>query len=223
LPSPKKLLRLYEILLLCQEHRHWWPAKTPFEVCVGAILTQNCAWQNVVRAIAALKQNKLMSINSLSKADPEIIAGLIRPTGYFRQKTERLLNFVQMIKRHYKGNLNAFFARPTYVAREELLSIKGIGKETCDSMLLYAGGHPIFVVDAYTIRILSRHEVVAPDADYDEVQEFFHSKLKPDAGLFNDFHAQLVGVGAKWCRRKQPLCGQCPVTTWRKKKPVISD
>ncbi len=208
-PSQDTLERAYRILDRALGPQHWWPGETAFEVIVGAILTQSTAWTNVEKAIANLKAHRLLSPQGLSQVKTPRLARLIRPSGYFNQKARRLKNFSTFLKRF--GSLEKMFARPTAHLREELLALNGIGPETADSILLYAGGHPVFVVDAYTRRILFRHGWISETAGYDDIQTFFHSSLPRKADLFNQYHALLVQVGKSYCRRQQPLCRECPL------------
>ncbi|OAG27203.1 endonuclease III domain-containing protein [Thermodesulfatator autotrophicus] len=189
----------------------WWPAETPFEVCVGAILTQNTNWQNVERAIANLKERDLLYPQALYKTPVEDLANLIKPAGYFRIKAKRLKNFVEFLVEEYQGKLETLFSSGLKEAREKLLSVKGIGPETADSMLLYAGNLPIFVIDAYTRRILCRHGLAHEDMSYDDLQELFMKNLPEDVNLFNEYHALLVACGKNFCRPKNPLCEECPL------------
>ncbi len=204
------LQRMYNCLLERFGRRHWWPADTPFEVCVGAILTQNTAWKNVVRAIGNLKNADLLSAGAIHEAPIEKLGELIRPAGYFNVKARRLRSFVDHLVGRHAGDLDSLFQAPIEALREELLSINGIGPETADSMILYAAGKPIFVVDAYTRRVLHRHGLVEEKADYHVMQEIFHTHLKPDTHLYNDFHAQIVAVGHHFCK-KTPRCEECPL------------
>lgn len=189
----------------------WWPARTPFEVILGAILTQNTAWGNVERAIDNLRQARLLTPRALERVPRPRLARLIRSSGYFRQKAKKLKAFVLFLRKNYSGSLARMFRRPTAELREELLAVHGIGPETADSILLYAGNHPVFVVDAYTKRILFRHGLVPEKVDYQEVRQLFESHLPRDARLWNDYHALLVNVGKNWCRTRTPLCEQCPL------------
>lgn len=204
---------LMEIYVLLRERfgpRNWWPAKSPFEVCVGAVLTQNTAWKNVVKAIDNLKVASSLDPWTIYHLAPEKLAELIRPAGYYNVKARRLRNFVCHLVERHNGELSRLFTAPVAELRADLLSINGIGKETADSMILYAARKPIFVVDAYTKRVLQRHNMVSSAADYDSIQELFHSSLPLDEPLINDFHAQFVAVGHYYCKR-QPLCEQCPL------------
>jgi endonuclease-3 related protein len=189
----------------------WWPAETPFEVIVGAILTQNTAWRNVAVAIGNIKSAGLMSVEGIMETDDETLAELIRPSGYYRIKTRRLKSFVGYLKERYEGDLNSMFAVEWRELRGSLLDVKGIGRETADSILLYAGGKPVFVVDAYTKRILSRHGMVGEHADYDEIQTLFMEYLPGDAGLYNQYHALIVNTGKAFCLKKVPRCEICPL------------
>ncbi len=210
--SPLPVLRqFYDTLTAALGPMHWWPAKTPFEVVVGAILTQNTAWPNVKRAIANLRRERLLTPRALEQVSPGVLAGLVRPSGYFRQKARKLKAFVGFLRRDFGGSLARMFRTPTAELRERLLGVHGVGPETADSILLYAGKHPVFVADAYTKRILLRHGLVGEKADYEEVRRLFERSLPRDTALFNEFHALLVNVGKNWCRAQQPRCDQCPL------------
>jgi len=171
----------YGILYRAWGPQQWWPAETQFEVIVGAYLTQNTAWTNVERALANLRTAEILNVEGIRRVRLSRLEPLIRPSGYFRQKARRLKTFVAFLDKEYGGALDRLFSQPTVKLREELLGLNGIGPETADSILLYAGNHPVFVVDAYTRRILTRHEVLPETADYGEVQELFQSALKPTA------------------------------------------
>jgi len=204
------LLRIYYALLKKFGHRGWWPGETRFEVMVGAILTQNTSWRNVEKAIAGLKQRGLLTPRSLATADLGLIENAIRSSGFYKQKAERLKLFAHWLMDKYDGELDLLFAVPLQNLRKELLSLKGIGPETVDSILLYAGNKPVFVIDAYTRRIFWRLGLTKEDAKYDELQEFFESCLPHDVELFKDYHAQIVELGKTYCRKK-PLCAGCPL------------
>jgi len=191
--------------------RHWWPARTPFEVILGAILTQNTAWTNVERAIANLRRARLMTPRAIERVSTARLAQLVRPSGYFRQKAKKLKAFVAFLRRYHGGSLARMFRTPTGLLREQLLAVHGIGPETADSILLYAGGHPIFVVDAYTHRIFGRHELTDSKPDYHAVQRMVHAEMPPVVTDYNEFHALLVHVGKHWCRPAAPRCDQCPL------------
>ena len=205
---------LEDIYRRMSEHfgpQHWWPGETPFEVMVGAILTQNTNWQNVEKAIAALKRAGVLSLPAMASLGAGELAEYIRPAGYYNIKAGRLQNLFTMIAEHWDNDLDYLLQQPAPVLREQLLSVKGIGPETADSMVLYAAGQPIFVVDAYTHRILARHEVIPDDYDYFQIQEIFMDNLNEDAALFNEYHALLVQVGKQFCKKSRPQCGGCPL------------
>jgi endonuclease-3 related protein len=197
-------------------HQHWWPGDTPFEVCVGAILTQNTSWSNVERAIANLKRADVLDPSRLHAVPPQQLAEMLRPTGYFNVKARRLRAFLAVLVEDFGADLHALFVGDTPAVRTRLLAIKGIGPETADSMLLYAGGHLSFVVDAYTRRIFSRHGWCAADASYDDLQHLCTASLnQPPPGrrldYWQDYHAQLVIVGKDFCRARKPRCEACPL------------
>lgn len=189
---------------------HWWPGETPFEVMVGAILTQNTAWTNVEKAIANLKREDLLHPEKLYRLSPKKLARLIKPAGYFNVKTKRLKNFLKFFLEECGGNVALLRKQSSETLREKLLAVNGIGPETADSILLYALEKPIFVIDAYTKRILSRHFLGPQNADYHPLQKFFMSHLKPDVPHYNEYHAQLVNIGKDFCKKK-PRCGECPL------------
>jgi endonuclease III related protein len=169
----------YRALFRAWGPQHWWPAQSRFEVIVGAYLTQNTAWTNVEKALANLRAARLLSVSGIRRASLAELERLIRPAGYFRQKANRLKLFVAFLDRQYKGSLARMFTHPTEKLREELLTLHGIGPETADSILLYAGNHPVFVVDAYTRRILARHEILPEGTGYEEIRELFERQLAP--------------------------------------------
>jgi endonuclease III related protein len=197
-------------------HQHWWPGETPFEVCVGAILTQNTSWTNVERAIANLKAARVLEARKLFGLGESKLATLLRPAGYFNVKARRLRSFLKVLVEEYDGDLGRLFAGETTTVRERLLAINGIGPETADSMLLYAGGHRRFVIDAYTRRIFQRHGWSGADAGYEELQRLCEAALDQKArgerlDYWQDYHAQLVIVGKEFCRTRHPRCGECPL------------
>ncbi len=191
--------------------QHWWPGDTSFEIIVGAILTQNTNWGNVARAIANLKQAKVLTPKKLYSLPVSKLAALIRPSGYYNIKAKRLRSFLGHLFNNYNGSLKKMFNRPAAELREEILNVKGIGPETADSILLYAGGFPVFVVDAYTKRIFSRHKFFSEKAGYHEVQKIFTDNLKKDARLFNEYHALIVRLGKDFCKKTNPRCDICPL------------
>lgn len=201
----------YNALFTAFGPQHWWPGKTSFEVIVGAILTQNTSWSNVERAIVNLRRARLLTPAAIEKSSPAIIEALIRPSGYFRQKARKLKAFSSFLRYEYSGSLRKMFAEPTAILRERLLSVFGIGPETADSILLYAGNHPVFVVDAYTKRMLARHGWVGEEARYDDVRWIFERQFPGETSRFNEFHALIVQTGKRYCRPREPLCGECPL------------
>jgi len=206
-----RLAGIYKKLLGVFGPQGWWPGRTPFEISVGAILTQNTNWSNVARAIRALRQAGCLSFPAL-KAVPETkLARLIRPAGYFNMKARRLKHFVRYLDHSYAGSFRRMRRRPLKALRRELLAVNGIGPETADSILLYALRKPVFVVDAYTKRILSRHRIVGEDADYARLQNVFMENLPAKEPLFNEYHALIVRLGKDYCKKTKPLCDVCPL------------
>ena len=206
----QNLFVIYETLNAHFGDLHWWPGDSPFEVIVGAILTQNTAWRNVERAINNLKLKRLLSPEGILKTEDQALADLIRPAGYYNVKTQRLKSFLRFLYEEYNGNLCNMFAEDLWYLRRKLLKVKGIGEETADSILLYAGGKPIFVIDAYTRRILLRHDIIRGDATYKDIQSLFMTHLPEDVPLYNQYHALLVNVGKSFCHNK-PRCDVCPL------------
>jgi endonuclease-3 related protein len=207
-PSP--LIEAYERLLARFGPQKWWPGESPFEVLVGAILVQNTSWKNVERALDNLREAGVLTAGALYALAQADLEELIRPAGYYRVKAKRLRNLLGVLCQQYGGSLDAMFAQDLPAARRELLAIHGVGPETADAILLYAGGLPSFVVDAYTHRIFARHGWIGFDADYHQLQEHIEDSLPRDAALFNEYHALLVAVGKQFCR-KVPLCADCPL------------
>jgi endonuclease-3 related protein len=206
-----ELMRYYEAMSAALGPMHWWPAETPFEVIVGAILTQSTAWGNVELAIANLRGAKMLTPRAMLRVPTARLASLIRPSGYFRQKAKKLKAFVRFLNASYKGSLARMFQTPTDELRKSLLEVHGIGPETADSILLYGGNHPVFVVDAYTHRILGRHEITDGKADYDKVRAMIENSIPRQAELFNEFHALIVNTGKNWCRKSVARCAECPL------------
>ena len=190
--------------------QHWWPGQSPLEVMVGAVLVQNTAWKNVERAIDNLREASLLTPQRLLDAATDEIEELIRPAGYFRQKTKRLRGLIEFVIREYGGSIDAMREADTSQMREQLLALHGIGPETADSILLYALEKPILVVDTYTHRIFARHGWIAYEADYHQLQQHLTSELPAETLLYNEMHALLVNVGHHHCR-KTPRCDQCPL------------
>jgi len=206
----RKLLEIYNILLVSFGHRKWWPGETPFEVMVGAVLTQNTSWSNVEKAISEMKIRGFLTSKKLACADMREVEDAIKSSGYYRQKAERIVLLAKHVERY--GSLNEMFAKPLAELREEVLSLKGVGPETADSILLYAAEKPVFVVDAYTRRVFSRIGILpnAEEMNYEEVRSFFEENLPADVRIFNDFHAQIVELAKRFCKKK-PVCAGCPL------------
>ena len=201
-------MQIYDMMFDCYGPQHWWPADESFEVIVGAILTQSTAWQNVEKAIASLKNADVLNPISIDDMPIEELAALIYPSGYFNAKAKKLKAFTQRLGERYGYSLDNIFAQDTGQLRLELLSIYGIGQETADSIILYAAQKPVFVIDAYTHRVMSRLELNQGKADYIRLQNLFMDNLDSDAELFNEYHALIVCHGKNVCR-KIPLCSNC--------------
>ncbi|PRR73760.1 endonuclease III domain-containing protein [Neomoorella humiferrea] len=205
------LMTIYQRLYHYFGPRHWWPAETPFEVIVGAILTQNVTWKNVEKAINNLKTAELLTPEALYTADPSVIETHIRPAGFYRTKAKKLKAFVHHIWEKYDGSLTNMFSQPLKNLRKELLSIYGIGPETADAILCYAGNYPIMVMDAYTLRVFSRLGLLSPKANYEEMQQLFMDNLPHDHYIFNEYHALIDALANKICRKNKPHCNLCPL------------
>lgn len=204
------LLDIYKKLYQAYGPRHWWPGETPFEVMVGALLTQNTSWRNVEKAIQRLKDHDLLNPIGILRLKKSSLASLIKSSGYYRIKADRLKSFVKFLFEEYHGDIENMRREGTELLREKLLRVKGIGPETADSILLYGLKKPIFVVDAYTKRILSRHGIHSEKSSYEEVQKLFMDHLPQDEGLYNEYHALLVHLGKTLCK-KIPKCEPCPL------------
>jgi len=204
-------LQVYERLLNVFGPQHWWPGDSPFEIVVGAVLVQNTAWRNVERAIENLREAGVMESHALYALPPQELAELIRPAGYFQVKAKRLRNLLKFVIDEFDGSLDDMFRTSLQTLREQLLAVHGIGPESADAILLYAGGLNTFVVDTYTHRILARHGWIDYDADYHQIKDHFESTLPADAQLYNEYHALLVRVGKDYCKRTAPKCETCPL------------
>ena len=228
----------YAALITAWGPQDWWPARSRFEVVAGAYLTQNTAWTNVEQALRNLRRAGLLNVQGIRRVPLRRLERLVRPAGYFRQKAQRLKTFVRWLDKRYGGSLDRMFARPTPELREELLALNGVGPETADSILLYAGGHPVFVVDAYTRRVLARHGLALENAPYEEVRALFEAALTgfhppdgtrtdfpgerrrhkfvvrratPAARLYDEYHALLVQTAKRHCAKPAPRCDGCPL------------
>ncbi|MFC2059478.1 endonuclease III domain-containing protein [Chloroflexota bacterium] len=207
-PISQALLSIYHRLMDCYGPQHWWPAPEPFEVMIGAILTQSAAWLNVEKAIANLRAAGALSPEGLRRLSLPELAVLIYPSGYYNAKALKLKSLANWLGQYYRDNLDALFASDTGHLRQRLLSVYGIGEETADSIILYAANQPIFVIDAYTRRIINRIGLAPESNSYTAYQALFMDNLPLDARLFNEYHALLVCLAKNICR-KSPLCQQC--------------
>jgi endonuclease-3 related protein len=206
----ERLLNIFHKLLDAFGKRNWWPGETELEIIIGAVLTQNTSWKNVEKAIDSLKRRNVLDINSLYKMDREILAFIIKPSGFYNIKSKRLKNIINVIYTQYEANILNLNNIDMWYVRDKLLEINGIGRETADSIILYALNKPIFVVDVYTKRFLKNHKLYNEESDYDAVQRFFMKNLPHDTYLFNEFHALIVYLCQNFCK-KVPLCSKCPL------------
>lgn len=204
-------MNIYYLLYNHAGHQHWWPADSPFEVVIGAILTQFVSWKNVTIAIDNLKRHNVLTVEGICKIDIENLEEFIKSTRFYKQKAKKLKAFCNHLKQYYDGKLESFFDKNLHDLRKELLSLYGIGEETADSIILYAAERPVFVIDAYTKRIFSRLGFLAENISYAEAQKFFMENLEHDVRLFNDYHAQIVRLGNNYCSNKNPKCTHCPL------------
>ena len=209
-PKGKILVEMYERLLRAVGSRHWWPGESPFEVIVGAILTQNTSWANVEKAIDNFKKAGILTPLGIKGVDHDELAQVIKPSGFYRLKASRLKRFVNFFYDEFDGDMSRMRSQDLGSLRERLLKVDGIGPETADSIILYALEKPIFVVDAYTKRIFSRHNLISEKWNYEEVQGMVMGELGRDVEMYNEFHALLVFLGKHWCR-KIPRCAGCPL------------
>ncbi len=207
----QKLLDIYQRLLLYYGPQHWWPGDEPFEIIVGAILTQSAAWTNVEKGIANLKMAKALSPQVLRNLSQFELAELIHSCGYYNAKSIKLKAFAKWFGERFDDSLERMFAGDTGPLREELLGVHGVGEETADSILLYAGNKPIFVIDAYTHRIIDRLGLKPKGGKYADYQNLFMNNLPHDTRMFNEYHALLVALGKNICRKSKPLCEECPL------------
>jgi endonuclease-3 related protein len=215
----RRLMEMFDLLLERFGPQHWWPGETALEIIVGAVLTQNTSWKNVEKAIRNLKQKGLLSLERLHALPPSALAPEIRAAGFFNLKAKRLKNLIGFVMERYEGDLPGMLEEDPSDLREALLSVKGIGRETADSILLYAAQAPVFVIDAYTHRILHRHGMAGEEATYEDLQALFMENLAEDPALFNEFHALIVCTGKEFCR-KEPRCGLCPLGHWGPAPPL---
>jgi len=205
---------LYRALSQALGPSRWWPGETPFEVAVGAILTQNTNWKNVEKAIANLKAADALTVQGLRALPPAQVEELIRPAGYFRVKTRRLADFLDFLEQEAATDIEDLARQDLDTLRSKLLGVRGIGPETADSILLYALGKPTFVVDAYTVRMFSRHGLIPEDTHYHEVQDIAQAAIPRKVPDYNEFHALIVRAAKQWCRKSKPLCAACPARAY---------
>jgi endonuclease-3 related protein len=209
-PIKARLLRLYRGLLSAYGPQGWWPARTPFEVAVGAILTQHTAWGGAARAVGELGARGLLVARRLVEVDLAALGALVRPAGTYRRKARSLRDFARWLLGGFGGDFGAMRRAPLAALRREMLAVRGLGPETVDAILLYAAARPVFVADAYTRRVLVRHRLLARSAGYEEARAFLEGHLPSDPALFNEFHALLVAVAKTHCRAA-PRCASCPL------------
>lgn len=209
--ASNSFLEIYTTLLEYYGQQNWWPADTPTEMIVGAVLTQNTNWNNVNKALENLKAANLLDIDALDSLSHDVLAEYIRPAGYYNLKAKRLKNLIRMIVEEYEGDLDQLFEDDLFHGRMKLLSVNGIGEETADSILLYVAEKPIFVVDAYTHRVFSRHNLLPEECSYAEIQESFMDNLPSEVKLFNEYHALIVRVAKEFCKKSKPNCQECPL------------
>jgi endonuclease-3 related protein len=207
----EKINLIYGILFNTLGPQYWWPGETAFEVCVGAILTQNTNWQNVKKAIDNLKNNGLLAPKSLYMMDISMLSEFIRSSGYYNIKSRRLKAFLSLLCEEFSCDIDFMFTLESECLRKKLLEVNGIGHETADSIMLYAGNHLQFVVDAYTYRILLRHNIIQENAGYDDIKELFQKSLPPEIHIYNEYHALIVNIGKNYCKKTNPICDKCPL------------
>ncbi len=208
-----KFFDVYKILLETFGEQRWWPTQSKnqqFEIVLGAILTQQSSWKNVEEAIRKLKQKNFLTPKRLANADQAQVEKLVRRTSFFKQKARRVIDFAKYLQENYSGDIGLMFAKDKEKLRGELLSLKGIGKETADSIILYAAHKPIFVVDAYTYRVFSRLGLISGEEKYDELRELIERGIKTDEKVYGEFHALIVEHAKTICKKK-PLCSDCPL------------
>ena len=207
----KRINTFYKKLYERYGPQGWWPGGSALECILGAVLTQNTSWTNAEKAILNLKRENIISVKNLASVSTEVLASLIRPSGYYKQKALKIKRVISFITENYGGSLKRMFEEETRELRSKLLTINGIGPETADTILLYAGHKRVFVIDAYTYRVLSRHGLVPEYTTYEEMQELFTDTLSGETAVYNEYHALLVRVGKEHCRKRSPACDGCPL------------
>jgi len=221
--TDKKLMEIYDSLLGYFGPRGWWPGDSRFEIIIGAILTQAISWKNVEKAILALKAADVFTEDKILTVSPEKLADIIRPALYFRQKARKLQVTMDYIRSRYDCDYDLMFSETLPVLRNDLLSLWGIGEETADSILLYAGNYPVFVVDSYTRRIFYRLGMVDENISYRQMQQFMQNKVPPDTAIYNEYHALLVALGANYCKKSRPDCLNCPLDQFCNKLKIMQE
>lgn len=206
-----ELRKYFDAMYKAYGPQHWWPGRSRFEVIVGAILTQSTSWNNVAVAIRKLRAEKLLTPEAIENVPPAKLTQVIRASGYFRQKAKKLKAFTEFLFANYAGSLSRMFRTSTPALRAQLLAVHGIGPETADSILLYAGNHSVFVIDAYTRRILERHRIATSKHSYEELRALFEASLPCEPQLFNEYHALIVRIGKDFCRKSVAMCSECPL------------
>ena len=215
------LIEFYDRMAAHFGPTHWWPGDSPFEIAVGAILTQNTAWANVERAIADLKRERLLAPEAILECDDGRLEESLRPSGYFRVKAKRLRCFCEYLIARYDGSMRRMTRQSLEELRRELIAVNGIGPETADDILLYACGKLVFVIDAYTRRIFSRHGLISNDIGYEALRAFFEKHVAPDLHRYQEYHGLIVWTGKHFCRRT-PKCDECPLgPTLKKGQPIL--
>ncbi len=209
-----RLLAIHQCLSNFFGPLHWWPGDSKLEIMAGAILTQNTNWQNASKAIKKIKEKEMLEVKALFHIDEKYLGQLIKSCGYYNLKARRLKNFIHFLCQRYNGSIERMFNRHWQFLRKELLGINGIGPETADSILLYAGEKSVFVVDAYTRRIFQRHKHISPKDSYEHIQQYFMGHLPRDYKLYNEFHAQIVMIGKNYCKRNHSNCRDCPLSVF---------
>ncbi|WPX09388.1 endonuclease III domain-containing protein [Anaerocellum danielii] len=204
------LYNIYNKLYEFWGPQHWWPAETKFEMVIGAILAQNISWNSAEKAICNLKRANILSVEKILQTSDEKLAELIKPAGYYNQKTKRLKEFCNFLKREFNSDLEKLFALDISSLRQVLLSQKGIGFETADSIILYGAEKPIFVVDSYTKRLFYRLGLIKSEKiSYNDLQAIIMTNLIPQTQLYNEFHALIVKHCKEICRSKKSICNKC--------------
>jgi endonuclease-3 related protein len=220
-PVKSRLLRLYRVLFERFGPQHWWPGRSPYEIAVGAVLTQHTAWLNAARAVAALRARRLLRPERVAALGEEQLATVIRAAGTYRLKARRLAAFTRWLLDRHRGTWASVRRAPLGPVRQDLLTVPGLGPETVDAILLYAAGRPVFVADAYARRVLVRHGLLEPRASYEDARAYVERHLPSDPALFNEFHALLVAVAKAYCRTTA-RCEDCPLRFDLRGRPPAS-